>query len=652
MIREILSGLIWQARVALRSGSARAFAAHGYVDEAYRPPRVPFVSVVGPLGLHPEPERENKRVAAATVKVPGHVIGKPRASTDSVPPAGALTLRFDGRATVTLTGLPGGSFGSAATGPAIAAAINAGLAAALAGGQFKEPSGATLTDPLLLAALAQATCRWDAEGARIALSSDPGIPSMENRSSVELLAVTDNIAGALGLAPPDVAQEGRSYLSRLTAPRAMTVDVRVDLWAASQGELAAMMDTVAAAAPTRGQLLLRPSLLAADAANGDTTIRLLARGEPTTGQSLAHLEATDQTLERARGGRLALTAGASWLAPPAGLQLSGTGTASVAVYPTPPVPDPMRYDNPAPRGLALALGLKLAAGSADGQQLRLVSLDAGGQPVIRIELGIVLVETALLGELVATATLSQGAGTATAQTRWRVPVGTLEAGVALHARVDGEQGVVWLSLDGQAQPLDDTDATPVPPTVAPGEPVAAGDMTLTLGNGAGNPVAFTVESLHLVAEPVGPLDPALRSSITPAARLRPGDVIVLADSDDGYRAGKRRFQALALSVNGDEVTLSRPVEGSWPRGRTLAFQDECFFFQTQLRRKDDLLNHLYRCSVDYRVSGLLEDPNARPTAPLVEKPVVELVPRGASRVAGGHPGTAVVDVDTAKRGVI
>jgi hypothetical protein len=52
MVPEILNAWLWQARLSTRTGGACAFAAHGYVDPAYRPPWLPFVSVVGPLSLH------------------------------------------------------------------------------------------------------------------------------------------------------------------------------------------------------------------------------------------------------------------------------------------------------------------------------------------------------------------------------------------------------------------------------------------------------------------------------------------------------------------------------------------------------------------------------------------------------------------------
>src|SRR5207244_10663488 len=98
MVPEILNAWLWQARLSIPTPSARAFAAHGYVDPSYRPPRLPFVSVVGPLSLHVEPERENGRAAQAKLRVPGFVIGQVRAPAATVAAAGGLRLRFDGRA--------------------------------------------------------------------------------------------------------------------------------------------------------------------------------------------------------------------------------------------------------------------------------------------------------------------------------------------------------------------------------------------------------------------------------------------------------------------------------------------------------------------------------------------------------------------------
>jgi hypothetical protein len=96
--------------------------------------------------------------------------------------------------------------------------------------------------------------------------------------------------------------------------------------------------------------------------------------------------------------------------------------------------------------------------------------------------------------------------------------------------------------------------------------------------------------------------------------------------------------------------LTQPIRGGFFRGRALVYQDQCFFFQTSVKRRDDLMNQLYHCSVDYRVSALLEDPTARTTAVLVRETNEEITARGTSRAPGGHPGVSVADAD-AVRGV-
>jgi hypothetical protein len=81
------------------------------------------------------------------------------------------------------------------------------------------------------------------------------------------------------------------------------------------------------------------------------------------------------------------------------------------------------------------------------------------------------------------------------------------------------------------------------------------------------------------------------------------------------------------------------------------FQDECFFFQTALKRRDDLMNRLYHCAVDYKVSALLEEPTARTSAPLVLTTREEISTRKPTPISdrGGPPpakqgtGTAAVD---------
>jgi len=156
-----------------------------------------------------------------------------------------------------------------------------------------------------------------------------------------------------------------------------------------------------------------------------------------------------------------------------------------------------------------------------------------------------------------------------------------------------------------------------------------------------------VSHVHLMREPHGPLDPSVRLSIAPAARLRPGDMVAVARSDDGWHVGESRSLALVDRVQGNRVFLTRPVRGAFSRGRALVYQDECFFFQTAVKRRDDLMNQLYHCSVDYKVSALLEDPTTRATAVLVQETREELTPLGARRAPGGHPGVSVIDADQA-----
>ncbi len=652
MVPEILNGLLWQARLSIRSPSARTFAAHGYVDPSYRPPRLPFVSVVGPLALHVEPERENGRTGQATLRTPGYVIGTARAPAMTVPAAGGLRLRFDGRASVTLAlaGLPITPFGDPATGPAVAAAINAAIATALLANEFTDTDGTVLTDATLLAALPTVAARWNVTTRQLTLASDPGTASTGMRSSVEVLATADDLAPALGLVPPAAAQTGRQRIHRLPAPRAMTVDMRLDLWAQSQGDMALMFDGLAYAAPTRGRLILRPSLLAADVSDGAVELRLLDRGEPTTTDSLLHLEGGDGMTDRARGALFAASGGATSDLPAARFRLANAGQIVGPVWSPPLAPDPLFASQPAPSGFAVALGLTLDAGAAANDSYSLLTLSRGATTIFALTLDVVSVDVPPdgpqpFGEVTATATLARDTVNATARTRRRIPLAQIEAGGTLHATIVADTGTIALAWQGEPQRLDDTLVTPAQPTAAPGIPILGEDMTLTLGGGAGAPVPHpvSVSHVHLLREPHGPLDPSLRLSVAPASRLRPGDMLAVAASDDGWHVGESRSLTLVDRVQGNRVILTRPLRGAFSRGRALVYEDECFFFQTAVKRRDDLMNQLYHCSVDYKVSALLEDPTARATAILVQEVRDETTPRGARRVPGGHPGVSVVD---------
>jgi hypothetical protein len=571
-----------------------------------------------------------------------------------VPATGSLALRFDGRASVSLAlaGLPATTFGDPTTGPVIAAAVGSALAAALAGNQYKDIDGTPLVDPVLLAALTTVAIKWSPQTQQFAITSTPGSAATGQRSQVEILPIANDLAPALGFAPPFSQSEGRQRIHKLPAPRPMMVEVRVDLWAHSQIDMAVMFDGLANAAPTRGRLALRSSLLAADVADGATQLQLLDRGEPTTPDSLVHLEGGDGLTERTRGIAYTASAGAAADLANGRFTLSGSGQLTGPVWVSPLLPDPLFATQPAPAGFSVALGLALDPAAVAGESYQLLALDHGPTAVATLALTVVSVvlpsgDPALFGEITATAGLVRAGVPGTATTTWRVPLAQLQAGGTLHATVTGDTGVLGLAWDGDPQRLDDPLATPTPPVAYPGVPAMGADMVLAIGGGGGaalpNPVA--ISHLHIFKEPYGPIDPKLRTSVASAARLRPGDMIAVASSDDGWHVGETKSLALVESVAGKTVTLTRPISGAFGRGRALVYQDECFFFQTAVKRRDDLMNRLYHTSVDYRVSALLEDPVARTSTTLVLETQENVTPRGAPRSSSGHPGVTAVDAD-------
>jgi hypothetical protein len=637
MVDDILKAMLWRSRLSVRAGGRRAFAGDGYVDPSYRPPETPFVSVVGPLSLAVEPERENGQPGHGLIAIPGHIIGAARPDALVLPPAGALRLRFDRRArlVLALAGLPVTPFGNDATGPAVAAAIGAAIAAAVAANQVLDDLDQPIDDPAIDAALAQVVVAWSPATRQLAISSAPGIAAPGAViSSVEVLAVANDLAPSLGWTTPAVRNDGRLKLHKLPAPRPVTVEIRVDLWTSTQSELAHMFDALAASAPTRGGVALRPALLAADPAMGASTVRLLTRGEPTTTESLVHLEGGDGVTDRVSGTAFALTAPAAVVGDE--FSISAAGRLAATIYRPPLVPDPLIATNPAPLGFSVAVGLALGPPAAvNGDVFRVVTIQRGTGPVIEVFAIEITIESVnvpgdgptLFGSIVARATLTGAGGVdAVAQTRMRVrlvqtpaaPVNNLTTGGTLHARVDGPSGLISLWFAGEAQNLADPLQTPVAPTAAPGQPRTGFNMVMTLGNLAGAlPRPLRISHAHVEREPIGPLDPRLRGSVTAASQLRPGDQLTFALSSDGWRTSDARAQALVVNTSGDLVTLSRPLPVKFSRGGTLVFQEQCFYFQTGVKRRDDLLNHLYHTSIDYKVSALLEDPTARTSAHLV-----------------------------------
>lgn len=638
MVDDILKALLWRSRLSVRAGGRRAFASDGYVDPSYRPPETPFVSVVGPLSFAVEPEREHGQPAHGLIAIPGHIIGAARPDALTLPATGSLRLRFDRRArlVLALAGLPVTPFGDDATGPAVAAAIQAAIAAAVAADQVQDDQGAPIDSPAIDAALGQVVVAWSPATRQLAISSAPGTAAPGAPiSSVEVLPVADDLAPALGWTTPAVRTDGRLKLHKLPAPRPVTVEVRVDLWTSTQSEQAQLFEALAASAPTRGSIALRPALLAADPALGATTVRLLNRGEPTTVESLLHLEGGDGVVDRVSGAAFSITAPAAVVDDE--LVVSGAGRFAATIYRPPLVPDPLLATNPAPLGFAVAVGLRLPTASVAGDVYRVLTIARGGPAVevFAIELTVESFQPPgapaplLFGTFLVRASLTGTGGVvAVAQSRLRIQLLTpppgdafvtnLQTGGTLHARVDGATGVIALWWNGEAQVLSDATQTPVAPIAAPGTPTTGFDMVTTLGPLAGAlPQPIHIGHVHVEREPIGALDPRLRASVTRAAQLRPGDQLTFALSSDGWRASDARAQALVVNTSGDQVTLSRALPVKFARGGTLVFQEQCFYFQTGVKRRDDVLNHLYHTSVDYKVSALLEDPTARSSAHLV-----------------------------------
>jgi hypothetical protein len=104
-----------------------------------------------------------------------------------------------------------------------------------------------------------------------------------------------------------------------------------------------------------------------------------------------------------------------------------------------------------------------------------------------------------------------------------------------------------------------------------------------------------------------------------------------------------------LSVEEGVVHLDRPLEQAYARGTGFAFTRTAFIQQRQLKRRDDLMNRLYRLSATYRVSTLLEDTSTSVAGSLVLDPQVELIPNQPPRPAHQGPATRGEDDPSAAR---
>lgn len=616
-------------------------------DTNYRPARLPYASVIGPLNLELESERDPVRALYLWVQLPGYAASAERGPADLVPGPGSFSLRFDGDAETTLDldfGLLAGDVLRAGdTGPAVAAAIESAIRSAVDDGSFAV-DGTPVTDQERRDELRAATARWDRDRSRLVIASGRrGVatgPDTAFRRPSGVQFEDGALGRALGFDPRAVVAPGRVVRHRRPSPAAVAVDVRFDLWAGTQLELATALDAWARITPTRGQLLERPALLAADAADGMTTIRLQRDGESPTRWTLLQLERVGgRFADRLADRDIELFNGAT--IDDQGVRLEGNATARLRFLEPPPIPYAWIPEHPGADGYATSMRLKLEPGASAGDAMRVLTIEHDGLRVVALDVNVVQENGELRARVVVTG--ENEAGSPFGPVTGAIDVADAEGGAEIHVVVDARHGV---SLFVEGALLDLT-------TAPPGRPPGGADMDLVIGDGNGTPVAFVVSHVQFHGRPLGPLDPKLRSSTAPASAWSVGDPVCLSSSEDGVTAVGDPFAATVVAVAGDELTLDRPVQGRFRRRSTLVYERALFFSQRQLRRQDDLMNQLYRICIEYRVSTFLDERFPSVSAPLVEITEVEL--RDLARLAAeeadperpvypvrpatGHPGT-------------
>lgn len=656
--RELLEGLLWRARTGVRVEGPPLRAGHGMADAAYRPPALPYASVVGPLNIELEPDRDPPRSVYLPVQAPGYLAGAERTALDTIPAPGQLVLRLDGDTVVTAAV----NFGALSGQPAITEGTGLHAASlletALRSGAFTR-NGVAVTDPERLAELAVVTARWDVARRRFVVASGRrGVvtgPDLMQRqpSSVELGEPAGPVATALGFtAATAVTAPGRLIRHRRPTPTAVAVDVRVDLWSGSQSELASVLDAWTRSTATRGQLLVRPAVLAEDVSPTDTSVRLLSPAEPAARTTIALLDAIDDAVVDRQTGRAARLVGAGAQVTDGALALTAAQHAELDFFELPAIPVAWAPDTPTANGYSATVGVRVSPGAVGATVRMLTVLGPGadgaigqGRTALRLDVGFV----AAGAELRASA-MRGDAGEFTPATA-TVSTAALAAGMQVHVALDSRRGALRIAVDGE--PLGAGGVSPA------GPPVGGPGMRLVLGSPAGAPQnqsTVAVQHVHLHGAPVGPPDPRLRLAAAPASAWSPGDPFVLARSADGVTTVGDGVATTVLGVQGDRILLDRPVQVAFPRAGSIAYRRSEFFSQRALRRSDDLMNQLYRVSAEYRVSTVLDELEAGVSSPLVEsvdlqvrdfaRLAAELATPGepvfSGRPAGESPGTTAV----------
>ncbi|MFE9692390.1 hypothetical protein [Micromonospora sp. NPDC005806] len=640
MTAEIVDAVLWRARCALRVDALPLLAGHGLADALYRPPRLPYASVLGPLSYRLEPERDVPREAVLIVRTPGYLAGRALPAGAALPAAGPLHLELDDDVTLDVPvdhGADTGQVIDAERATVAAARIQAALAGTVHAGAGQDHGG-PVTDPVRLAELGRTTVRWDDANRRFVVASGRwgpvpvGEESTAPPSRVRLAAPSPQATG-LGLDGDALVPEGHLVRHRIPGPIAMAFDLRLDVWAGSQRHLALLVETWARVTPTRCQLILRPGLPAADVMDGAAEITLQRGGEAPARSTLLQLEPPAGFADRCTGRGPALAGGAA--ATVGGLVLPAAASATLPFLQPPAVPDPLALP-PGGTGWAMSTRLTTSPGAANGETRPLVALVRGGDTVLGLSATWVAAPAnggAAGLDCEVRVTARTGDGVDLPAVGVRVPAARVEAGVEVHALVDAVAGRAGVYADG-AGLLGA--ALPDPHPAAGGD-----DMELHLGGAGARPVTLGHVQVH--GRPAGPLDHRLRASAAGADRWRPGDPVTLTRSDDGFAPRGTPFTATVVRVEGDTLHLDRPVAGTWPRHDTMVCSRLVFSQQTAVRRRDDLASHMTRITLEHTVSGFVEPEGAGASARLVEYLDLQVLDGSEAGLGGRRvPGTPQV----------
>ncbi|MEM0947943.1 MAG: hypothetical protein AAGK37_11085 [Pseudomonadota bacterium] len=639
-LSDILNAMIWRSRIALRLVNAPLFAGHGLADTGYRPQRLPYASVVGPLNLEIEPDRDLPASSFIFAQSPGYLAGRDLDAAAVLPPAGQLHFRFDGvtrlSAAVDFSG-DAGAVISDPVGRRAARVMTDAIAASVTANGALE-NGVPVVDPDRLNELGGIAVRWQSarrrfvvrSGRRSVIESSDQI-SAAAPSGVTIQSGADDLADALGFADESaLVVPGRIARHRLTSPRAVAVDLRFDLWAGAQQHLADLLERWAVLTPTRGQIQLCPCALRAPVVAGARELRILPGAWPSERWTLAHIDMAGELRNRVDNRPIDIAGGA--LAVDGHLELEPTQTASTGVWEAEALPPPDRPDHPAPTGYALMVEFSLLGAPADGERVEIASLSTSNGTALSLALSFRTRDGTLEG-VVELRAERQGAGAFSPRDFLIDPTGLGQSRM-VHVVLEAPEGRFFAYVDGDPLPLDDA-AAPLPR--AAGQPLGEEEMTLTLGTSANNDRTLRVRRVELLGRPLGPVDPRLPNTTARADRWAVGDPVGLARSYD-TREATDTFTAIVTAVEDDRLILDRPLPRSYDAARTVVFKRALFFSQRQWRRRDDLMNRLYRLSAEYRVSAFLEERIPATTAPIVETPDVEIF--DLTRVLAGEAAAA------------